>query len=63
MQRIDAFHQTRLGHFVFGLVELALAYVLALKALDTGNLIIWTLTIILLVGFLQNMVRMVGVKK
>lgn len=56
---IDKFHKTRLGHLVFGVVELGLAYVLALKALDTGNLIIWTLTIVLLVGFLQNIVRMV----
>jgi apolipoprotein N-acyltransferase len=63
IDKLDTFHQTRIGYLVFGLVELALAWWVGLKALDTGSLLWWALTIILLVGFLQNIVRLMVHKK
>ena len=62
LQAIDKFHKTRLGYFVFGLVELGLAYLVSLKAIDNGNLWVWALAFILLFGFLQNFGRMVVVR-
>lgn len=63
VQTIDKLHKTRLGYLVFGLVELGLAWAVSLRAIDSGNLFWWVLTVILLVGFLQNFVRMVVYKK
>ena len=63
IDKLDAFHKTRLGYLVFGLIELGLAYMVSLKAIDNGNLILWTLAFILLFGFLQNFVRMAWVHK
>ena len=45
------------------MVELGLAGLVANKALDNGNLILWTLVIILLCGFAQNIVFMVARRK
>jgi len=63
VKQLDTFHKTRLGHLVFGLVELGLSYLVALKAIDNGNLFVWILAFILLFGFLQNFGRMVWVHK
>jgi len=63
VQAIDKFHKSRLGYLVFGLVELGLALLVMNKAIDNGNLLLWTLVLILLVGFLQNFGRMVVYKK
>jgi hypothetical protein len=59
MQALDKFHKTRLGYFVFGLVELGLAYLFASLAINSGDWWEYALTIIFLFGFLQNMVRLV----
>lgn len=63
LQTVNEFHKTRLGYLVFGLVELGLSYLVALKAIDNGNLFLWILAFILLFGFLQNFARMVWVHK
>lgn len=63
LQTLDKLHKTRLGYLVFGLVELGLAWAVSLRAIDSGNLFWWVLTIILFVGFLQNLVRMAVYKK
>jgi hypothetical protein len=47
-------HQTKQGLLVFGLAELALGYVFVSWAIDSGSLIDWFLTIVLVVGALQN---------
>lgn len=59
LQAIDKWHKTRLGHLVFGLVELGLAYLFASLAINSGSLWQWTLAFIFTVGFFQNVVRMV----
>ncbi len=53
--RIDRWHKTRLGFAVFALVEAALCSVFASIAIDTGSLIAWTLTVILLFGTVVNL--------
>lgn len=62
-QAIDKFHKTRLGHLVFGLVELGLALAALNWALDNGNLWIWILAFILLFGFVQNFIHMMVTSK
>lgn len=55
VQAIDNCHKTRLGYLVFGLVELGLSYLVALKALDNGSLWFWGLAFILGLGGLHNL--------
>ncbi len=55
--RLDKWHQTKTGLLVFGLAELALAYLFAVWAIDSGSLLDWFLTTVLLAGFVQNLVR------
>lgn len=60
MQQLASWHKTKLGLLVFGVVELGLAYVIASLAINSGSLWEYALTLILLVGFLQNIVRLIG---
>ncbi len=46
---------------VFALVELAAAYGFATLAIDRGNLWWYLLTLIILIGSLQNFVKLIGV--
>lgn len=59
VQQLDKFHKTRSGYLVFGLVELALAYLFASLAVNSGSLWEWALALILLVGFLQNILKLI----
>jgi hypothetical protein len=63
LQAIEKFHKTRLGCFVFGLAELGLAYLFASLAISSGDWWEYLLAIILLFGFLQNLVQMATVHK
>jgi hypothetical protein len=60
MKRLDAWHKTRPGLLAFGVVELLIAYGFAGLAIDRGNLWWYLLTLIFLVGALQNIVRLIG---
>lgn len=60
MKRLDAWHKTRPGLLVFGIIELAIAYGFASLAIDRGSLWWYLLTLIFLVGALQNIVRLIG---
>ena len=57
-QALDKFHKTRLGYIVFGLGELALAYGAASWAIDSGNILLYVATIILVFGGLQNLSKL-----
>jgi hypothetical protein len=57
---IDRFHKTPAGYLLFGLIELALAYGFASLSIDRGNLWYYLLTLIFLVGTLQNFVKLIG---
>lgn len=58
--RIDKFHKTTLGYLVFGLVELGLAFGVALWAVDSGYIWLYTAGLILIVGVLLNLVKLTG---
>lgn len=64
IRSIDKFHKTRVGYLVFGLAELALFIWLVNLAIPSGDWWEWLLAFICLLGFVQNMGRMiVGAKK
>ncbi len=56
---LEKWHKTRLGHLVFGLVELGLAYIFGSLAINSGSLWQWALAFVFTVGFFQNLVRMI----
>lgn len=58
LQQIDDFHKTPAGYITFAGVELVLAYILAIRAIDTGKLWLYGLTILLAVGVISNIVRL-----
>lgn len=60
INKFDRWHKTRSGLLIFGLIELALAYGFASLSIDRGNLWWYLLTIIFLVGALQNLFRLIG---
>lgn len=58
LQALDKWHKTKPGYLIAGLVELAIAYGFASLAIDRGNLWWYLLTLIFLVGALQNFVKL-----
>lgn len=56
--RLESFHKTRGGYAVFGVVELGLAYLFASLAINSGSLWQWALALIMVIGFLQNFVKL-----
>lgn len=54
VSKLDAWHKSRYGLLVFGALELAIAYGFASLAIDRGNLLFYLLTLLFLVGALQN---------
>ncbi len=61
MRQLDRWHKTRTGLLVSGLLELGLAYGFASLAIDRGNLWWYLLTLVFLVGALQNLFTLIGV--
>lgn len=61
MQKIHRWHQTALGLLVFGLIELAITYGFASLSIDRGNFWWYLLTLVFLVGALQNFIKLIGV--
>jgi len=60
LKAIDKWHKTRAGLLAFALVELLLAYAAASWAIDSGNLLVYLLTIVLLIGSLQNFIKLLS---
>jgi hypothetical protein len=60
MSKLSKWHKTKLGLLVFGLVELGLTYGFASLAIDRGSLWYYLLTLIFLVGTLQNIFKLIG---
>ena len=60
LKQLDTFHKTKLGYLIFGLVELGIAYGFAGLAIDRGSWWWYLLTLIFLVGTLQNFVKVIG---
>lgn len=60
MKKLDKFHKTKAGYLLFGLVELAVADGFFSLAIDRGNFLWYLLTVIFLVGALQNIFKLIG---
>ena len=60
IDKLDKWHKTKLGLFIFGLAELAIAYGFASLSIDRGNLIWYLLTLVFFIGSLQNFVKLIG---
>ena len=60
MKKLHKWHQSKLGLLVFGLIELGVAYGFASLSLDRGNLLWYLLTLVFLVGALQNFFKLIG---
>ena len=58
LKTLDKWHKTKLGYLIAALVELAIAYVFASLAIDRGNFWYYLLTLIFMVGSLQNLVKL-----
>lgn len=58
IKRISNWHQTKPGLLVFALVELTLAYAFVSLSIDHGVLWYYLLTLIFLVGSLQNLFKL-----
>lgn len=54
INKLDTWHKTRAGYLCFALFELVLAFVVVSLAINGGNVLFYLLTLVLLVGFLQN---------
>jgi hypothetical protein len=59
VKALDTWHKTRAGLLTFALVELLLAYGAASWAIDSGNILLYIVTIVLVVGGLQNLIKLV----
>ena len=60
LKQLDKWHKTKAGYLLFGLVELAAAYAFISLAIDRGNILYYALTLIFLVGALQNLIKFIG---
>jgi hypothetical protein len=60
IKQLDKWHKAKTGLLVFGLVELAMAYGFASLAIDRGNIWWYLLTLIFLVGSLQNFFKLIS---
>ena len=59
MKALDTWHKTRAGLLTFAIIELLLAYGTASWAIDTGNLLLYLATIILVVGGVRNLSKLI----
>jgi len=60
IKQLDKWHKRKTGLLVFCLAELLIAYGFASLAIDRGNLWYYLLTLIFLVGSLQNFFKLIG---
>ena len=60
LNKLDRFHKSKLHLLVFALVELAITYGFVSLAIDRGNMLWYLLTLIFFVGFLQNIIKLIG---
>lgn len=58
--KLDKWHKTRPGLLVFAIVELAITYGFISLAIDRGNPWYYLLSLIFLVGFLQNLSKLIA---
>ncbi|HSW37591.1 MAG TPA: hypothetical protein VLG37_04470 [Candidatus Saccharimonadales bacterium] len=59
IKKLENWHQTKLGLLVFALLELAIAYGFGSLAIDRGSFGWFLLTLIFLIGSLQNFIKLI----
>lgn len=59
LAKLDAWHNTTLGYFVFSIVELLIAYGFISWAIDSGQLWQYLIGSVLAVGSVQNAVKLI----
>jgi hypothetical protein len=59
MEKLAQWHTTKWGLLTFAVAELAITYGFGSLAIDRGSLIWYALAIIFLVGFAQNLVKLI----
>ncbi len=57
MRQLATWHRTRWGRLTFAVIELAVAYVFASLAIDSGSLLQYAVAALALIGSLQNFVK------
>ncbi len=60
LKQLDTWHKSKPGLLVFGLIELGITYGFASLAIDRGNPWWYLLTLVFLVGALQNFIKLIG---
>lgn len=58
INKIDSWHKTKAGYVAFALLELGLVYLFVSLAIDRGNLWYYLLTLLFLIGSLQNVFKL-----
>lgn len=58
-KKFEAWHKTKLGYAVMGVLELALAFALVSRAIDTGSLWQYFFALVFLIGGLQNFYKLI----
>jgi hypothetical protein len=62
LQKFKTWHKSRVGHAVFAVLELGLAYGVGSRAIDTGSWWEYGLTLLLSIGGVQNLIRLIRKK-
>ena len=57
LAKFDKWHKSKPGLLIFGVIELAVAYGFASLSIDRGNFFWYLLTLIFLIGGLQNLFK------
>jgi hypothetical protein len=60
LQTFDRWHKTNVGYLTFTVLELVVAYLVGSRALDTAAWWQYVLSLLLLIGALQNFVKLIG---
>ncbi len=60
--KFDKWKNTKQGYAIFAILELVMAYAIGSRALDTGSWWQYAFPLLLLVGGLQNLVRLIRKK-
>ncbi|MEO5627495.1 MAG: hypothetical protein ABIQ89_01245 [Candidatus Saccharimonadales bacterium] len=62
VKAFDNWHKTRRGYATMATIELALAYLIGSRALDTGSWWQYGFTLLLLIGGIQNVIQFIRKK-
>lgn len=59
VERFETWHKTKLGYAVMGVLELAVAFALVSRAIDTGSIWQYFFAVIFFVGGLRNLYKLI----